>query len=57
MFALKLGAALVLGLLIGVDRQLRHKPLGIKTSMVISVASCLITMVSIEAATALPIPA
>lgn len=56
MFALNLGAALVLGLLIGVDRQLRHKPLGIKTSMVISVASCLITMVSIEAATALAHP-
>lgn len=56
MFALKLGAALALGLLIGVDRQLRHKPLGIKTSMVISVASCLITMVSIEAAASLSNP-
>ncbi|MBB6638074.1 MgtC/SapB family protein [Cohnella thailandensis] len=49
MFALKLGAAMALGLLIGIDRQLRHKPLGIKTSMVIAVASCLITLVSIEA--------
>ncbi|MDQ0061237.1 putative membrane protein YhiD involved in acid resistance [Paenibacillus harenae] len=29
MFALKLGADLVLGLLSGVDRQLRHTPLGI----------------------------
>ncbi|TBL72694.1 MgtC/SapB family protein [Paenibacillus thalictri] len=44
----KLGIAMLLGLLIGLDRQLRHKPLGMKTSMVISVASCLITMVSIE---------
>lgn len=47
-FLLKLGVALFLGLLIGMDRQLKHKPLGVKTSMVISVASCLITIVSIE---------
>ncbi|HZG80684.1 MAG TPA: MgtC/SapB family protein [Brevibacillus sp.] len=47
-FLFKLGVALFLGLLIGVDRQLKHKPLGVKTSMVISVASCLITIVSIE---------
>ncbi|HDX9589122.1 TPA: MgtC/SapB family protein [Bacillus pseudomycoides] len=47
-FLLKLGLALFLGLLIGIDRQLKNKPLGVKTSMVISVASCLITIVSIE---------
>ncbi|ARU62132.1 methyltransferase [Tumebacillus avium] len=47
-FFTKLGLALFLGLLIGIDRQLRNKPLGVKTSMVISVASCLITIVSIE---------
>ena len=38
----------LLGLFIGIDRRLKNKPLGVKTSMVISVASCLITMVSIE---------
>ncbi|WP_421617372.1 MgtC/SapB family protein [Brevibacillus sp. TJ4] len=48
-FLIRLGIAMFLGLLIGVDRQLKHKPLGVKTSMVISVASCLITIVSIEA--------
>jgi putative Mg2+ transporter-C (MgtC) family protein len=47
-FLAKLGIALFLGLLIGIDRQLKNKPLGVKTSMVISVASCLITIVSIE---------
>lgn len=47
-FLMKLGIALLLGLIIGMDRQLKHKPLGVKTSMVISVASCLITIVSIE---------
>lgn len=45
---LKLCIALLFGMLIGVDRQLKHKPLGLKTSMVICVASCLITIVSIE---------
>lgn len=55
-FVIKLGTALLLGLLIGVDRQLRHKPLGMKTSMVIAVASCLITIVSIEAAGQLALP-
>ncbi|RXT05863.1 MgtC/SapB family protein [Ammoniphilus sp. CFH 90114] len=44
----KLGLALFLGLLIGIDRQLKKKPVGIKTCMIISVASCLITIVSIE---------
>lgn len=47
-FLIKLGVSLFLGLLIGIDRQLKNKPLGVKTSMVISVASCLVTIVSIE---------
>ncbi|SDC00172.1 MgtC/SapB family protein [Shouchella lonarensis] len=46
---LKLSAALFSGFLIGVDRQIKHKPLGLKTSMVICIASCLITIVSVEA--------
>lgn len=45
----KLCAALLFGLFIGIDRQLKQKPLGIKTSMVICIASCLVTIVSIEA--------
>lgn len=55
-FLLKLGIALFLGLLIGVDRQLKHKPLGVKTSMVISVASCLITIVSIQSVPKFSVP-
>ncbi|MBW7453942.1 MgtC/SapB family protein [Paenibacillus sepulcri] len=47
-FFLKVTFALFLGLLIGIDRQLKHKPLGLKTCMVISVASCLVTVISIE---------
>ncbi len=45
---LKLTLALLFGLLIGIDRQLKHKPLGLKTCMIICVASCLVTVVSIE---------
>jgi putative Mg2+ transporter-C (MgtC) family protein len=55
-FLEKLGIALLLGLLIGIDRQLKHKPLGMKTSMVISVASCLITIVSIESVAKYSVP-
>lgn len=46
---IKLIASLISGFLIGVDRQIKHKPLGLKTSMVICIASCLMTIVSIEA--------
>ncbi|MDG5785913.1 MgtC/SapB family protein [Evansella sp. AB-P1] len=45
---IKLSIALFFGMLIGIDRQLKHKPLGLKTSMVICVASCLVTIVSIQ---------
>lgn len=45
---LKLSIAGLLGFLIGIDRQLKHKPLGLKTSIVICVASCLMTIVSVE---------
>lgn len=55
-FMEKLAFALLLGLLIGIDRQLKHKPLGMKTSMVISVASCLITIVSIESVGKFSVP-
>ncbi|WP_188991786.1 MgtC/SapB family protein [Paenibacillus nasutitermitis] len=47
-FFIKVTFSLFLGLLIGIDRQLKHKPLGLKTCMVISVASCLVTVISIE---------
>lgn len=46
---IKLGIAMLFGLFIGIDRQLKQKPLGLRTSMVISIASCLVTLVSIHA--------
>ncbi|MBT2293618.1 MgtC/SapB family protein [Paenibacillus albidus] len=46
---IKLLVAMLFGLFIGIDRQIKQKPLGIRTSMVISIASCLVTLVSIHA--------
>ncbi|KOP72795.1 methyltransferase [Lysinibacillus sp. FJAT-14745] len=46
---IKLSIALLFGLLIGIDRQIKQKQLGMRPSMVICIASCLLTIVSIEA--------
>jgi len=45
---LKLFLAAVAGLILGLEREAKHKPLGLKTCVVISIASCLLTIVSIE---------
>lgn len=50
----KLGIAAILGLVIGLERELKQKPLGLKTSLVISIISCLLTIVSIESAYTFP---
>lgn len=46
---MKLGIAGLLGMIIGIERELEHKPLGLKTCTVIAVVSCLMTIVSIKA--------
>lgn len=51
---LKLGISAILGLVIGLERELKRKPVGLKTSLVICIVSCLLTIVSIEAAFMLP---
>ncbi|MGE6257588.1 MgtC/SapB family protein [Heyndrickxia sporothermodurans] len=50
----KLGISAVLGLIIGLERELKRKPLGLKTSLVISIISCLLTIVSIQSAYLFP---
>ncbi|MEM1504437.1 MgtC/SapB family protein [Domibacillus sp. 8LH] len=45
---LKLGLSGGLGVIIGLERELKSKPVGLKTSIVISVISCLLTAVSVE---------
>lgn len=44
----KLGLSSVLGAIIGLERELKRKPAGLKTSLVISIISCLLTIVSVE---------
>lgn len=53
-FLLKLGISTALGLIIGLEREIKRKPVGLKTSLVISIVSCLLTIISIEAAYKFP---
>jgi len=46
--------ATVLGLMIGLERELKRKSLGLKTILVISIVSCLLTIVSIQSAYLFP---
>jgi putative Mg2+ transporter-C (MgtC) family protein len=46
----KLTFAAVLSLIIGIERELKKKPIGLKTSIVIATFSCLLTYISIESA-------
>lgn len=48
-FLFKLAIAAILSIIIGLERQLKKKPLGLKTCLVIGIVSCLLTSVSIEA--------
>lgn len=52
---IKLGVSAVLGLVIGLERELKRKPVGLKTCLVISIVSCLLTIVSIESAYIFPL--
>ncbi|MEI3614268.1 MgtC/SapB family protein [Pseudogracilibacillus sp. SO30301A] len=47
---IKLCSASIAGLVLGIEREAKNKPLGLKTCVVISVASCLLTILSIESA-------
>lgn len=51
---IKLGISAVFGLVIGLERELKRKPVGLKTSLVICIVSCLLTIVSIESAYMFP---
>ena len=48
-FAIKLALCLVLGLVIGVERELRNKPAGISTHCFVMAGACLFTFISIVA--------
>ncbi|NKZ33084.1 MgtC/SapB family protein [Ureibacillus thermosphaericus] len=44
----------MLSLIIGIERELKKKPVGLKTSLVISTFSCLLTIISIDTAYSTP---
>ena len=48
-FACRLAVCLVLGTMIGVERELRNKPAGISTNCFVIAGACLFTFVSITA--------
>lgn len=50
----KLLLAAILSLVIGIERELKKKPVGLKTSLVIATFSCLLTIISIETAYSTP---
>ncbi|MGM9927148.1 MAG: MgtC/SapB family protein [Bacillus sp. (in: firmicutes)] len=51
---IKLGVSAVLGLIIGIEREMKGKPVGLKTCLVISIVSCLLTIVSIQSSMQFP---
>lgn len=51
---IKLLIAAILSLIIGIERELKKKPVGLKTSLVIATFSCLLTIISIETAYSTP---
>lgn len=46
----KICVAFILGGIIGLERESKGKPVGFKTCVIISVASCVLTIVSIQSA-------
>jgi len=41
---IKLGISAFLGLVIGIERELKRKPVGLKTSLVITIVSCFLVL-------------
>ena len=46
----KISIAFILGGIIGLERESKGKPVGFKTCVILSVASCVLTIVSIQSA-------
>lgn len=46
--ALRLGVALLFGAMLGLDRELRHKPAGLRTHILVSIASASFALVTLE---------
>ncbi|MCK3658116.1 hypothetical protein A4G18_05165 [Pasteurellaceae bacterium Pebbles2] len=46
----KLSVAMCLGGVIGLERELKRKPVGVKTCVIIAITTCILTIVSIQSA-------
>lgn len=46
--ALRLAAAVLLGGVIGLEREVRDKPAGLRTHMLVSLAACLFTLIALR---------
>lgn len=46
--ALRLGLALLCGMVVGIDRELRDKPAGLRTHMLVSLAAASFTLISFD---------
>ena len=51
---IRLSLACLFGLIIGAERQARHKVAGLRTHVLVSLGACLIMILSVEIATSLP---
>lgn len=51
---LRLCLALLIGAIIGLERQLKHKPAGLRTHMLVSFGSALFTLIPLQAGAAHP---
>lgn len=47
-FSIRIGLAALAGVLIGAERELRHKSAGLKTNTLVSIGSCIFILVSLE---------
>jgi putative Mg2+ transporter-C (MgtC) family protein len=52
----RLCLALLLGAVIGIERQIRHKPAGLRTHMLVSFGSALFTLIPLQAGVLEPSP-
>lgn len=55
-FIFNLGIATILSMVVGLEREIKKKPIGLKTCVVIGITSCLLTDVSIDAANHFAVP-
>jgi putative Mg2+ transporter-C (MgtC) family protein len=49
-YSLRIGAALVIGMIVGLEREFQGKPAGIRTNILMCVGSCLIMIISLKVA-------